>query len=115
MMRALSFARLLGCLMLVQGCQPEAVWIEGPESVPEPVAPTLPEKIPDCPGGEIVVGLAGPTCAKPTPDAGKACTKASDCSGACLGETMTCSAVTPLFGCNEVVMADGQKAALCVD
>ena len=69
----------------------------------------------DCPGGTVVHGMAGPTCAKPTPDAGKACTKASDCSGACLGETMTCSTMTPMFGCYEVVMEDGQKAGLCVD
>lgn len=69
----------------------------------------------DCPGGTVVQGMAGPTCAKPTPDAGKACTKASDCSGACMAETMTCSTVTPLFGCFETVMEDGQKIGLCVD
>ena len=68
-------------------------------------------------GGKVATGgmLGSEQCFRPTPDAGKACKKASDCSGACLGETMTCSAVTPMFGCFEVVMEDGQKAGLCVD
>lgn len=66
-------------------------------------------------GGTMVTGMAGPTCAKPTPDAGKSCRKAGDCSGFCLGETMTCSTVTPMFGCYEVVTEAGQKAMLCVD
>lgn len=66
-------------------------------------------------GGTVVTGMAGPTCAKPTPDAGKSCSRASDCSGFCLGETMTCSPVTPMFGCYEVVTETGQKASVCVD
>lgn len=66
-------------------------------------------------GGTVVTGFAGPTCAKATPDAGKSCKKASDCSGSCMTDTMTCSKITPQFGCYEVVMEDGQKAGLCVD
>ena len=66
-------------------------------------------------GGQVVTGFAGPTCAMPTPDAGKSCRKASDCSGSCLGETMTCSKLAPMFGCYEVVMENGQKASLWVD
>ncbi len=66
-------------------------------------------------GGQVVNGLVGPSCGMPTPDAGKSCKKASDCSGSCLGETMTCSKITPQFGCYQVVMEDGQKIGLCVD
>jgi hypothetical protein len=66
-------------------------------------------------GGQMVTGMAGPTCATPTPDAGKSCLKASDCSGSCLGATMTCATVTPNFGCYEVMMENGQGAVLCVD
>ena len=69
----------------------------------------------ECRGGNVVFGMAGPTCAMATPDAGKACGKASDCTGFCLAETMTCSALSPLFGCLDVVMDDGQTAGLCVD
>ena len=54
-------------------------------------------------------------CFRPTPDAGKACTKASDCSGLCMADTMTCSKVTPQFGCFEMMTEDGQKVGLCVD
>ena len=93
---------VVAAFAVLAACQPET----GPGGVVEGVV---------CPGGTVVHGMAGPTCAKPTPDAGKACTKASDCSGACLGETMTCSTMTPMFGCYEVVMEDGQKAGLCVD
>lgn len=96
-----SFALCLALIGLA-ACQPDA----GPGGVVKGV---------DCPGGTVVHGMAGPTCAKPTLDAGKACTKASDCTGACLGETMTCSTMTPMFGCYEVVMEDGQKAGLCMD
>ena len=100
MKRALVIIALAALL----GCQAEA-----------PAGGTPPHLMPYCPDGTVVIGMAGPTCAKPTPDAGKACTKASDCSGTCLGETMTCSTMTPMFGCYEVVMEDGQKVGLCVD
>jgi hypothetical protein len=100
-----AFFAALGLTVVLAACVPEA----GPETG---VGSTG-----DCGanGGTMVVGMAGPTCAMPTPDAGKACTKPADCSGVCLGETMTCSALTPMFGCYEVVMEGGQKAMLCVD
>lgn len=85
-------------LLVLAACQPEAA----------PVGA-------DCPGGAVVYGMAGPTCAKPTPDGGKACIKASDCSGHCMADTMTCSKVTPQFGCFEMMTEDGQKVGLCVD
>ncbi|MBU2982931.1 hypothetical protein KO498_14020 [Lentibacter algarum] len=66
-------------------------------------------------GGSMVIGLAGPQCARPQPDAGKACSDSKDCAGLCLAATRTCSPVTPFFGCHEVLMAGGKKAALCVD
>ena len=107
-----GLALVLALVGLV-GCQSDEIPdSERPDGVIEGPGP---EEVLDCPGGTLVHGMAGPTCAKPTPDAGKACTKASDCSGACMAETMTCSEITPQFGCYEVVMEDGQKAGLCVD
>jgi hypothetical protein len=96
--------RLALCLTLIglAACQPDA----GPGGVVEGG---------DCPGGTVVHGMAGPTCAKPTPDAGKACKKASDCSGHCMADSMTCSALTPQFGCFDMRTEDGQKVGLCVD
>lgn len=100
-------------MVALVGCQSEGI----PDSErPDGVLPgSGPEEVLDCPGGTVVQGFAGPTCAKPTPDAGLACTKASDCSGTCMAETMTCSDITPLFGCHQVVMEDGQQVGLCVD
>ncbi len=54
-------------------------------------------------------------CFLPTPDAGKACTKATDCHGFCLAETGTCSAETPRFGCFARLDASGARRMLCVD
>lgn len=108
MIRGLTL--ILAVIALV-GCQSEGIpdhqrpdgVIEGPDAPPP------------CPGGTVVIGMAGPTCAKPTPDAGKSCTKASDCSGACMADSMTCSTISPQFGCYDIVMEDGQKVGLCVD
>ena len=68
-------------------------------------------------GGTVGRGglLPNEVCFRPTPDAGKACTKASECSGQCMADTMTCSKVTPQFGCFEMMSEEGQKVGLCVD
>lgn len=108
MIRGLSL--ILAVVALV-GCQSEGIPdSERPDGVIEG-----PAEPPSCPGGTVVIGMAGPTCAKPTPDADKPCTKASDCSGACMADTMTCSKTTPQIGCYDIVMEDGQKVGLCVD
>lgn len=65
-------------------------------------------------------GLGGQyTCFVPTPDAGKACQAAEDCSGFCLvetgAETGTCSPETPMFGCFAYVDLDGAEVTLCID
>lgn len=59
--------------------------------------------------------LGNEVCYRPTPDAGKSCTKASQCSGHCQADSRTCSPVTPQFGCFEFLDETGQKVGLCVD
>ncbi len=54
-------------------------------------------------------------CFLPTPDAGKSCTAAGDCTGVCLAETGTCSAETPRFGCFAIFASDGARRTICVD
>jgi hypothetical protein len=54
-------------------------------------------------------------CFLPEPDAGKACTKATDCLGMCLAESQTCSKVTPMFGCFDFLDETGQQLAICID
>lgn len=68
-------------------------------------------------GGTVGRGglLPDELCFRPTPDAGKACTRASDCEGPCMADTMTCSEVTPVFGCYEFMDDQGRKSGICVD
>ena len=54
-------------------------------------------------------------CFRRTPDGGERCTRAGDCEGACLARSQTCSPLSPLIGCQEVLTATGQRAMLCVD
>lgn len=65
-------------------------------------------------GGTPTMGLVGPACARPTPDAGQACTSSEQCTGFCLAETRSCSPVTPYFGCHEL-LENGEIVTICVD
>jgi len=48
-------------------------------------------------------------------DAGKYCTRSSDCESACLARSHSCAPVKPLFGCNEVLDAGGLAVTECID
>lgn len=110
MRKSLVFVALLA----LAACQSDA-----PPPLPMGVTALSAAERADCldHGGSVGMGgmVQAEICYRPTPDAGKACTKASDCSGACMADTMTCSNVTPQFGCYDVMTEDGQKAGLCVD
>lgn len=67
-------------------------------------------------------GLAGAQmCFQRTNDAGKSCTKATECEGVCvaglLGDTSSgqCSAEDTLFGCYVFFDETGEKKEICVD
>nr|WP_321508414.1 hypothetical protein [uncultured Celeribacter sp.] len=69
-------------------------------------------------GGEFrAAGMAGlMTCFTTPPDAGKSCRKSSDCSSnTCLARSGTCAPISPLFGCNDLLDAEGRRGTLCVD
>jgi hypothetical protein len=68
-------------------------------------------------GGTVGRGglLPDEICFRPELDAGKSCTRKTDCSGLCLAETNTCSKVTPMFGCFEFLDESGQKVGICID
>ncbi len=53
-------------------------------------------------------------CQHQTGDAGKACERASDCEGACLARSRSCSPLTPLAGCNEILTDRGQTVTECL-
>ncbi len=99
-------------LLALAGCIPGA-------------APTLP------PVGSAAVDAARSTCAAQggnfralgqsllfcqyqTDDAGKTCTRASDCEGACLARSRSCAPLKPLAGCNEVLTDRGQTVTECL-
>ncbi|MEM1065600.1 MAG: hypothetical protein AAGJ74_08880 [Pseudomonadota bacterium] len=61
-------------------------------------------------------GLSGGmVCYRPTTDGGQSCSQASDCEGVCFARSRTCSPITPLFGCHDVLGALGATAKLCID
>lgn len=68
-------------------------------------------------GGTVGRGglLPDELCFLPEPDAGKACTRKTDCAGLCLADTQTCSPVSPMFGCFEFLDETGQKVGICID
>jgi len=55
------------------------------------------------------------SCIRRTKDAGRSCTKQTQCEGYCLARSHTCAPVTPMFGCNDILQADGREVTLCLD
>lgn len=53
-------------------------------------------------------------CVRRTRDGGQSCTRSTQCEGPCLARSRTCSPVTPLFGCNEILQGDGSRTTLCL-
>lgn len=61
-------------------------------------------------------GLSGGMiCYETTRDANQSCDSADDCQGLCLARSRTCSPVTPVFGCNDILTSLGAEATLCID
>lgn len=54
-------------------------------------------------------------CIFRTKDAGKNCTKGTQCEGDCLARSGTCSPIRPLLGCNEILQDNGARVTLCID
>lgn len=54
-------------------------------------------------------------CVRRTRDGGKACSKQTQCEGLCLARSRSCAPITPMFGCNEILQADGREVTLCLD
>jgi len=83
------------------------------------VAPAPPATEADClaAGGRWARGglSPAPLCFLPTPDAGKACRRAGDCTGPCLAETRSCAPEIPVFGCYAMLDEDGYEVMICAD
>lgn len=105
-------ARLLCILLALAAC------------VEQPPAPPVSKPLSDADraeclmqGGKVGRGglLPDEVCFRTEPDAGKACSKKTDCAGMCLAETRTCSKVSPMFGCFEFLDETGQTVGICID
>ncbi|WP_343079718.1 hypothetical protein [Ostreiculturibacter nitratireducens] len=48
-------------------------------------------------------------------DAGKRCSKASDCIGGCLARSRTCAPITPIYGCKDVLNELGGLVTECLE
>lgn len=129
-----SWVMQLACLEMGDSYQEAAIWMVTPQDrlriltaegqllestrCADPGAADAPARLAcESNGGNYQIAglLQQHVCLKPTPDGGKSCSKASDCSGFCLADSRTCAAVRPMFGCHEILAEDGTTVGLCVD
>lgn len=86
-----------------------------PATTPAPQSPEDAACVQD--GGRW--GKAGDTgamaCFYPMKDAGKTCSKESDCSSQCLARSRSCAPFWPMFGCTDVLQNDGAAVQLCLN
>lgn len=89
-----------------------------PEVAVEAAPPQSPEAVKCLKQGGLwaAAGKTGAkTCVKRTKDAGKFCTKETQCEGYCLARSHSCAPIKPMFGCNDILQADGREVTLCLD
>lgn len=94
-------------------------------AAPEPTEEAAPPPPPSSPeearclksgGTWATAGDSGArACVTLTRDAGKSCTRQSQCQGYCLARSGTCAPITPMFGCNDILQDDGREVKLCLD
>ena len=54
-------------------------------------------------------------CVRETRDGGKSCSREPDCEGLCLARSRSCSPITPVLGCQEILTQDGLRVTQCVE
>jgi hypothetical protein len=88
---------------------------EPPPPPPVPAAVAAQQTACAAIGGQLLRRGALLSCQRPTADAGRACRQASDCEGGCLARAGVCAPVTPLFGCQDLLIAPSQVERVCRD
>lgn len=58
---------------------------------------------------------AGMLCFHTPLDAGRQCTRATQCSAGCLAKSHTCAPITPLIGCQQLLDDQGRMVTQCVN
>lgn len=92
-----------------------------PAAIAEPAKPEAPKTAEQllcekAKGQWLSAGDTGANyCASLTRDGGKQCRKKGDCQGQCLARSGTCSPITPLYGCNDILEKDGGQVTMCID
>ena len=120
-MRGRSLLASIAVAVLLAGCQPSdegSDVILGPgAAATDPSNAVTQQAACERRGGDWRrVGSVGlMTCFTTPKDAGKYCTKSTDCSTECLARSNTCAPIQPLYGCNELLDALGRKGTVCVD
>ena len=67
-------------------------------------------------GGTFGGGEDAPlVCYRETGEGTKQCTSSNDCSGDCLARSRTCSPITPLLGCNDILDSQGVAITQCLE
>lgn len=111
---------LCASLTLV-ACQPTPVEEGGPFYVSDDVDPHLTkgeQELCTKKGGRFLKSGKSElmTCFVTPKDAGKKCTKATECStGNCLARSGSCAPLEPLFGCHDLFDGVGQRVTQCVN
>ena len=109
----------------------EALAAETPATPPEPeamleevAAPLPPEPVKSASqiacekkGGRFANAGNSTTfvCVRETRDGGKSCSRETDCEGLCLARSRSCSPITPVLGCQEILTQDGLRVTHCVE
>lgn len=57
----------------------------------------------------------GMLCFRTPADAGKQCSRASQCSAGCLAKSHSCAPITPLIGCQQLLDDGGNVVTQCIN
>lgn len=111
-MRVIAALGLMLALLALAACKPVAA----PDLPPVGAAAVGAVRAScEATGGTLrALGASVSFCQHQTGDAGKTCTRASDCESACLARSRSCAPLKPLAGCNEVLSASGIVVTECL-
>lgn len=86
-------------------------------AAPAAAAPSLQQQACIAKGGrwEKAGSKQAQVCVQPAADAGKSCSKQSDCSSQCMARSRSCAPFWPIMGCTDVIQNNGAVVALCLE
>lgn len=106
---------LLGIALLLSGCL-------GAKPAPNPLLMSPAESLArsraqcEAAGGRYMGQKGGAMlCFHTPPDAGKSCTRSTQCTAGCLAKSQTCAPITPLIGCQQLLDNEGRLVTQCVN